>query len=501
MQDDTLAKSALVRDSDDAHRYLTTTGFLFLLIGIGVAISGLLLLIGGPWKHWSDATYVMWGLLAYPALPRKTDFELADQEEQDADPNLPLAGLLKSIFYGADGVLNAKIVTFAVTDAETDQKVAGRLQRGLPTVQLLKPGRFSDFHWWRSGWQSVAIVNKHGDLNLSGYDRSGKKLIRVPNTLKPASIWDGPFNRLIIVKLQPDERWEGYVSFCDPEFPRENLAAASLLQRVSLVALKNYEMQSQACAQARIEERLRVARDLHDGVMQSLSISAMRLDEIRRQGAKALNAKSSKALEEAHELLTAEIRRLRLQTKQLRSGLLTEPLVPHLSEVIKEFECRTGITTFFTYDVNVDIISTKLALDLVYMVREGLSNVYKHSHSKFVEVDLTGKDDIHLTISDYGRGFNACSDQSSNRVKAPSGCPRVLHERVTANGGTLLVESQPQHGTRLTINIPIVGQQTDCSCSTENSLEPVSSGLQPAAPFKRSPQSIDIAELHYLRKR
>jgi signal transduction histidine kinase len=501
MQHDTIQVTAAVRNSEDALREQTGEGRRFVLIILGLAASALLILAAIQCRHLNYVGNVMWSLLAFPAFPRKNNYERSDQDEKASHQGFPLSLLLQSIFQNADGVLNSNTATFAFKDTETGQQVTGRLQHKFPMMQLLRPGRLPHFHWWRSDWRSVTILNINGDLDIVGLDHNWNKLDKVHNTLKPSSVWNAPFNRLVIAKLQPDQRWEGHIAFCDPQLPKDDFAAASLLHRMSQTAIKNYQMHLHASTQARMEERLRIARDLHDGVMQSLSISAMRMEEIRRDSPGRLNAKTSKALAEAHELLTSEIRRLRLQAEQLRSDFLSEPLVPHLEQLIKEFERRTGITTVFTCDINPELISDTLALDLVYMIREALSNVCKHSQSKFVSVDLSGKQSIRLTINDCGKGFAKDTANPQNTAKSPCDSPRVLHERVAAVGGSLLVQSTQQRGTRLTISIPNGKRQSRRSRPTDNSTPSASPDPLSAPDRRKSPRPIELADLRYLRKK
>lgn len=500
MQDDSLFVSATVGGSADDQQKIPIQRRLIFFILLGAVVSGFLFLLVSHDAHAAGLAPVMLGLLAYPALPRRIDSEESDSDEQDSCEDFPLTQLLQSIFDSTDGLLSSEAAIFRFRDAESGQQFAGKLQHKSPKVQLLQTDLLRHFSWWRSTWQGVAILKTARGMNFAGLDRNGKKLRKLPANLDPASIWKGPFERLLLLKLNPDQRWSGYIVFGNPQFPKGGLAAVSTARRIIEVAIKCHEMQVQASEQARAEERQSIARDLHDGVMQSLSVSAMRLEEIRRRNIEGMNAEATEALADAQRLLCGEIRRLRMQANQLRSGVLSEPLVPYLAELIQDFERQTGISAVFTYDLNAGIISEKLALDLAYMVREGLSNVRQHSRSKCVEVSLTGQDSIQLTIRDYGCGFDCLGVRSIRDIGGRDCGPRVLRERVIANGGELRVESSPEHGTCLTVNLPTSARHSQHVLSSEDGHQPIQCGLRTVA-YRKSPQAIAAEPLRYFRKK
>ena len=95
-------------------------------------------------------------------------------------------------------------------------------------------------------------------------------------------------------------------------------------------------------------------------------------------------------------------------------------------------------------------MSHDVALCLFRIVQEGLNNVVKHSGAREARVTLSGAtDNLFLTIADSGRGFDDASASNGGLGLAS------MRERVHLVGGDMALESQPGHGTTITVRVPI----------------------------------------------
>lgn len=259
------------------------------------------------------------------------------------------------------------------------------------------------------------------------------------------------------------------------------------VQRIVEMAVNGHEHRIVQCNRARSEERQHIARDLHDGAIQSLCAAEMRLGQIRQGISSGHGEDAVEALASAQNLIIREIRKLRLQVECLRKGAFDDALKPRLAELIEDFELTAGISAIFHCDINEDIVSPKLALELLYFVQEGLSNARKHSGCSRVEVTLTGEKFVQLTIQDNGSGLGFTGERSLDELGQCCVGPCVIRERVTANGGSLTITSHPDSGTRLCIHIPVRNRQFESGATlTENFVPDLLS-----ASARKGPQPFD----------
>jgi signal transduction histidine kinase len=197
-----------------------------------------------------------------------------------------------------------------------------------------------------------------------------------------------------------------------------------------------------------LEERERIAKDLHDGVIQALFAVGMGL-----QGAatSSLDPQLATRLENAAEDIDRTIRDLRNYIFGLRPGILADrELDQAIHELCREFEQKSGVVAVADVDVDVAAELSSVAGDVVQLIREGLSNVGRHAQATTCRVTLrrNADDSAILEIDDDGIGFIATTQ--------PKGMGLTnLRGRIEAMGGTLLLESIPGEGTTITGRLPL----------------------------------------------
>ena len=460
------------------------------LFALGIAGVALLLKAKVDGDH-GVLSPVLLGLVAYPAFPRELDdhFRGIGRDQPDVAREFPLTLILEEISALVDGVFQARVANFVLGDGIRGRWFTGSIERDGSRVALRCAHSETGSPFLELPWQTVALTKSTSGIASIGLDRGGNVLGIVGPLEELPAVWPGEFKRLLISKLEISGRWAGHVTLCDFEFPQEDQFAVRALQRIVEVAVRDYEMQIANCNQARTEERERVARDLHDGAIQSLSAAEMRLEEIRQSMLQEVTVDGAETLACVQNLIIREIRKLREQIDCLRKGTYDEPLEPRLGELIRDFERSTGISTSFSYQMNEEIVSPTMALELVYLIQEGLSNVRKHSRSKCVEISLSGEDPILLTIEDHGCGLGFSGKCSLNELEQCRLVPCVIRERVVANGGTLTVTSSCESGTRLCISLPAGERSTD---SNRIAVRPSETELCDAG-GRKGPRSIEEA--------
>jgi signal transduction histidine kinase len=200
-----------------------------------------------------------------------------------------------------------------------------------------------------------------------------------------------------------------------------------------------------------MEERERIAKELHDGIIQSLFAVGMNLQSAALiSGSPEISLRVGKAVDE----LDRVIRDLRNYIFGLRPGILADRQLNQALEAIGE---EVGATSQIPIAVEVDgAVSAALSSrshEIVQLTREALSNITRHSQAKRAAVRLARRGvDAVLTIEDDGVGFDARGPSSGNGM-------RNMRERAAAMGGTLRVTSANGKGTKLRFTFP--GNATD----------------------------------------
>jgi ligand-binding sensor domain-containing protein/signal transduction histidine kinase len=235
-------------------------------------------------------------------------------------------------------------------------------------------------------------------------------------------------------------------------FTRPNLMSddtmrlfSALTQRAS-ISIANMELFEQTKDLAVMEERNRLARDLHDSAKQKAFAALAQLATARG----ILNGHGDSValhLNEAENLVTDVIQELTFLVQEIYPIALQEKgLVNILREYVFEWENRND-TTIQLVTRNEQRLPLEVEQALYRVAQEALANVARHSHARRVDVSLVyNGDSVQLSVSDDGCGFDI-------NVKHGMGL-RSIRERVSSIRGTAQIQSAPGHGTRLLVQVP-----------------------------------------------
>jgi signal transduction histidine kinase len=195
-----------------------------------------------------------------------------------------------------------------------------------------------------------------------------------------------------------------------------------------------------------LEERERIGKELHDGVIQSLFAVGMHL-----QGLAAATGDDniSRNLESAVEDIDHAIRDLRNYIFGLRPGILADrQLDQALKEMATDFAARSGVVTVVEVDGEAASQLTSRAADVVQIVREALSNVGRHGAATTCRVSVErNADGLVIEVDDDGQGFDVELTRSGMGLQN-------LQERVGSLGGVFRIESTPGEGTTVRATFP-----------------------------------------------
>jgi NarL family two-component system sensor histidine kinase LiaS len=202
---------------------------------------------------------------------------------------------------------------------------------------------------------------------------------------------------------------------------------------------------------ATLEERNRLARELHDSVKQQVFATAMQVGAARAlldqnpEASKENLAEAEQLVRQAQQELTSLIRELR------PAALEGKGLATALRDCVTDWSRQSHIPA----EVRVRgerHLPLPLEQALFRVVQEALTNIARHSGAKSVEVDLVWKwNEVSLTVSDNGRGFNTAAANGKGLGL------QSMRERVEALGGHLEVKSKPGSGTQVIARLTHVG--------------------------------------------
>jgi NarL family two-component system sensor histidine kinase LiaS len=206
---------------------------------------------------------------------------------------------------------------------------------------------------------------------------------------------------------------------------------------------------------ARLEERSRISRELHDAISQdlfSLRLLADGLQEAARAGSSSADLRPHIALlEQATGSMTREMRALLLElrsTELERLGLLGV-----LQKLAQTYGERLGIEV--VTDLQPVAVDVTVEQTLFRIAQESLSNAARHAGASQISLSLaTAGRNAVLTISDNGKGFTLPDTTVEGTLEGSGLGLRIMHERVEEVHGTLELTTAPGIGTRVAVTVP-----------------------------------------------
>jgi signal transduction histidine kinase len=304
-----------------------------------------------------------------------------------------------------------------------------------------------------------AIRFRAGDwFDLLALDALGTRLPTGPFTLPPSFLARYPCRSVLGVSVAFGSEWTGRLLLIDPEVRADREGALRLAHRlareVGPAAHQSYLIGTLQARAASLE-RGRIARELHDGIVQSLIAAEMQVDVVRRRSV-ADAPQMTDSLTHLQALLRGETRGLRELTHRLQATEPSPRPLAGLTDLVAQFERDTGIQARFSSDAGAASISRRSGHEVSRILQEGLVNVRKHSGARHVLVRAAAAHGrLKLSIEDDGRGFPFSGRLSHSELTAGNQGPAVIMERVRALGGDISVESRPGQGARIEVAVPL----------------------------------------------
>ncbi len=238
-----------------------------------------------------------------------------------------------------------------------------------------------------------------------------------------------------------------YLTDKDGGFTDEDVVVIEALSRIAGAAVQTARLQGRLRALAVMEERQRIARDLHDSVIQDLFAVGLGLQSL---AARMEDEGTARLLDDSVDRLDHSVDSLRGYIFDLKGSPHTVPVADRIQDLVARMGSAYPTKVRLTVEGDGDF-PQRYHEDLMMLATEALSNALRHSRADLVEVLLAdgAEDEVILEVSDGGVGM-AEEDQVSVRGMGLAS----MRTRAAAMGGRLLVESLPGQGTRVRVTLP-----------------------------------------------
>lgn len=217
---------------------------------------------------------------------------------------------------------------------------------------------------------------------------------------------------------------------------------------------RGLETFTQRIVQAQEEERRRIARELHDGSLQSLVLLCRRLDALEDAADHAPSVGLSGQLSEARQTAEAVADELRRFSRDLRPSVLDDlGLVSAIRWLLSDLERRTDVAARLLINGTERRLSPDAELGLFRIAQEALHNVERHAAASGVVVTLDYQtDELLLRVEDDGIGISVENPIPASGLSGKLGL-LGMQERARLIGGRLRVTSEPGHGTAVQVSL------------------------------------------------
>jgi len=262
----------------------------------------------------------------------------------------------------------------------------------------------------------------------------------------------GGFGPSLVVPLCTDERVFGTVAVSNHRggttFNEDDLRSLELFAAQASVALEHGRIRGELQRLAIIEDRERIARELHDGIVQALFAVGLGLLSAEPLAVNdAVKVRLREAVDSIDRVI-ADLRRYIFGLKPQRVG--SEALGSAVTTLASEFQARTQVVTVVEIDSRLEDYAGEQVEEVVQVAREALSNVARHAKATTCRVELRYEvPHAVLEIDDDGRGFD------TEAVPGHGYGLTNLHERAGGLGGSMEITSQPGQGTTMRLRFPI----------------------------------------------
>jgi len=303
-------------------------------------------------------------------------------------------------------------------------------------------------------WNSVV-----GQGSGFGWDRrDGRPIKNLPRLPGPVLL-EFRIRSLLTVSFDQSGKPTGRIFLLNgpKPFQKQDLVwLESIAQHIG-PALENIFLLRHLRARAIEAEHSRIARDLHDGILQTLLSIEIQLDVLRRKVPAAGTDQAVNALANLQQTVRNEAADLRQTVTDLRPlRVQSADLVDLMRGFAERYRNESTVALDLLIDSTQLRAPDRVCREIFQIYREALNNIKKHAKASHVVVKLSQDDSrLVLVVDDNGEGFSFAGRFTADELDRLRLGPISIKERSRTVGGVLTVESNPGHGARLTIEVPL----------------------------------------------
>jgi signal transduction histidine kinase len=244
----------------------------------------------------------------------------------------------------------------------------------------------------------------------------------------------------------------GFMSITSDEpgaFNQGHIGMVEAIARQAAVAIENARLYEQARKVAILEERQRLARDLHDAVTQTLFSASLIGDALPKLWERHPQ-RGEVALEDLRLLTRGALAEMRALLFELRPAALTDAPLPELLRHLADAMAgRTRAVIGFTA-TDVPVLPPDVQIAFYRIAQEAFNNIEKHAGASRIDLEVhrAGLHGVRLRVRDNGRGFMPTGGRAGHFGM------QTMRERAAAIGASLAFQSRPDHGTDITVDWP-----------------------------------------------
>ena len=259
------------------------------------------------------------------------------------------------------------------------------------------------------------------------------------------------------------EEFRGWLFCLDkPGFSRQDLTVGDVVAELTATRLSQAFLVRTMRETAVATERLRLARDLHDGVLQTLTGAALQLQTARR-----LMTLDSRAAEErlsqVQRIIAAGQNDLRFFIHQLGPRPRAESSGPvdlngRIGELADRVRRQWGVPVTVATEPERLKVPDQMVNDVFLLIHEALVNAARHARASSLQLALLREPgQLSIAVADDGQGFPFQGRFTLEDLARDQRGPRTLRERVAALGGSMVLETGPG-GSRVRLVVPLDGE-------------------------------------------
>jgi len=261
------------------------------------------------------------------------------------------------------------------------------------------------------------------------------------------------FRTVINIPVRLHERLMGEVDLFFNASVNPAPALRSLLEALGshlASAMENLRLNALEKEAAVSQERIYLARELHDSIAQSLAFIKIQV-QLMRDAVRSGNSIEIQAiLEEIDTGVRESYGDVRELLLHFRTRTNIEDIEPALATTLRKFEHQSGVQTSLTMQGQGMPLSPDLQIQVLHIVQEALSNVRKHAHAAQVSLHVQQQPAWRFEVQDDGIGFNFDNDQLDETHVGL----RIMKERAQRIGADLDIVSTPGHGSSIILTLP-----------------------------------------------